>query len=62
MYDSHVISSAVSAAAIPGFNECMVNGRFYEIGESFHPIVTVRGREYEGVCYNCTCLPVSDVM
>ena len=45
----------VSAAAIPGFNECVLNDRRYAIGEVFHPVVQVDGKEYEAVCYDCTC-------
>lgn len=47
------------SAVIPGFSECMFNGRFYAVGESFHPVVTILEKEYEAVCYNCTCQPVS---
>lgn len=49
----------VSSAAIPGFNECVLNDRRYAIGEVFHPVVEVDGKQYEAVCYDCTCQPVS---
>lgn len=51
--------STATGAALPGFNQCVLNNRRYTIGEVFHPVVEVDGREYEAVCYDCTCQPVS---
>ena len=53
------VPPTVSSAAIPGFNECVLNNRRYAIGEVFHPVVEVDGKQYEAVCYDCTCQPVS---
>ncbi len=55
-----IFSIAVSATpSVSGFLKCMFNGRHYDAGESFHPVVTVEGQEYEAVCYNCICQSVS---
>lgn len=51
---------AAYAAVIPGFEECILNGHHYSIGQEFHPVVEVNGTELEAVCFKCVCKEVSE--
>ena len=59
-YTHNSVLFTVAPASIRGIQECILNNRRYAIGEVFHPIVEVDGVEYEAVCYDCTCQPVSN--
>lgn len=57
--DCAIVHFTAHPAILPGFNECMFDGKFYQVGESFHPVTDAEGYVHEA-CYNCTCQPVSE--
>lgn len=59
--DHNFLSYSASPAAVPGFHECILNNNRYSIGQEFHPVVEVNGTQYEAVCFQCVCQPVSAV-